>query len=159
MEVLLVHYLGNQRASLILIVQIALPCVSRIVPHTVSHTSRKRLEFVSNAYHNRNATHSQHNTPLFVKVQANKCKVEALYAVDINSIAKVLPQEEFVSLAAALLKIMQDPWSSSARPLAFFGSWLCEKCLATTTVALHHKLCHTHWAEASICRMQRLTRL
>jgi hypothetical protein len=46
-ESLLIHYLGNQRASIILIIQIALPFVSRIVPHTVPHTSRTRLECVS----------------------------------------------------------------------------------------------------------------
>jgi hypothetical protein len=55
MEALLIHYLGNQRASLILIIQTALPCVS----HTVSHASRLRLECVSNVYHNRNAANSQ----------------------------------------------------------------------------------------------------
>jgi alcohol dehydrogenase class IV len=26
--------------------------------------------------------------------------------------------------------------------MALYGAWLCGKCLATTTVALHHKLCH-----------------
>jgi dethiobiotin synthetase len=55
MEAPLIHYLGNQRASLILITQTALPCVS----HTVSHTSRLRLECVSNVYHNRNAANLQ----------------------------------------------------------------------------------------------------
>jgi hypothetical protein len=45
MEALLIHYLGNQRASLILIIQTALPCVS----HTVSHASRLRLDCVLNA--------------------------------------------------------------------------------------------------------------
>jgi hypothetical protein len=48
-EALLILYLGNQRASLILIIQIALPYVSRIVLHTVSHTPRMRLVCVSNA--------------------------------------------------------------------------------------------------------------
>ena len=64
MEALLIHYLGNQRASLILIIQIASACVSRIVPHTVSHTPRMRLECVSNAYHNRNAANLQHGAPI-----------------------------------------------------------------------------------------------
>jgi hypothetical protein len=51
----LILYLGNRRASLILIVQIVSPCVS----HTVSHASRMRLGCVLDAYHNRNAAHSQ----------------------------------------------------------------------------------------------------
>ena len=55
MEALLIHYLGNQRASLILIIQTALPCV----PHTVSHTSRKRLECVSNAFRMRTITETR----------------------------------------------------------------------------------------------------
>jgi len=47
-----------------------------------------------------------------------------------------------MSLAVALPMVLQEPSSSTARSLALYGAWLCAKCLATTTVALHHKLCH-----------------
>lgn len=46
------------------------------------------------------------------------------------------------SLATSLPLIMADPSVVPCRSQALFGAWLCGKCLATTTVALHHKLCH-----------------
>jgi hypothetical protein len=66
MEELLNIYLGNRRASLILIIQIVSPC-DYIPSHTrlacVLNAPRMRLECASNAYHNRNAAHSQQNEP------------------------------------------------------------------------------------------------
>lgn len=68
--------------------------------------------------------------------------VEATYAKDANPIVSILEAEGIRSLATALPRIMTDPNSLTARSLALFGAWLCGKCLATTSVALHHKLCH-----------------
>jgi alcohol dehydrogenase class IV len=81
-------------------------------------------------------------TPLFGKVEANKCRVETLYVEDTNKVVKLFTTEGIRSLVAALPKIMQDTSVSPARSLALYGAWLCGKCLATTTVTLDHKLCH-----------------
>lgn len=68
--------------------------------------------------------------------------VEALYAKDVDPIVSLFAAEGIRSLAASLPLILEDPNSVSARSLCLLGAWLCGKCLATTAVALHHKLCH-----------------
>ena len=45
-------------------------------------------------------------------------------------------------LAAALPSIAADPTDRAGRSLALRGTWLCGVCLGTTTMSLHHKLCH-----------------
>jgi alcohol dehydrogenase class IV len=65
-----------------------------------------------------------------------------MYAKDTNPIVSLFAKEGIKSLAFALPMVLQEPSSSSARSMAMYGAWLCGKCLATTTVALHHKLCH-----------------
>jgi hypothetical protein len=63
MEAPLILYLGNRRASLILMIQIVSPCVS--------HESRMRLEFASRLrINNRDAAHSQKNAVMY-NVSAN----------------------------------------------------------------------------------------
>lgn len=68
--------------------------------------------------------------------------MEALYAVDTNPIVRLFATHAIRSLAISLPIVVQNPESIEARSLALRAAWLCGKCLATTTVALHHKLCH-----------------
>lgn len=68
--------------------------------------------------------------------------VEALYAPDCNPIVCMMAQEGVRALSASLPRIVRQPGDDEARKLAQYGGWLCGMCLAATTMALHHKLCH-----------------
>jgi alcohol dehydrogenase class IV len=68
--------------------------------------------------------------------------VESLYAKDTNPIIHTFASEGIRSLATALLEIKEDPRSISARRKAQYGAWLCAICLGSTTMSLHHKICH-----------------
>jgi alcohol dehydrogenase class IV len=68
--------------------------------------------------------------------------VEALYAKDRNPITSFMAEEGLRAFASALPVIATAPQDVDARTLAQYGAWLCGMCLATTTIALHHKLCH-----------------
>ncbi|KAH7112077.1 maleylacetate reductase [Dendryphion nanum] len=67
---------------------------------------------------------------------------EALYAQDTNPIIRLLAKEGIRALAASLPIIMADGSDINARSMALYGAWLCGVCLGSTTMALHHKLCH-----------------
>jgi alcohol dehydrogenase class IV len=68
--------------------------------------------------------------------------VEALYAHDGNPIVSLMAEEGIRALAAALPKIIQHPNDAEARSDALYGAWLAGCTISTTSVALHHKLCH-----------------
>ena len=68
--------------------------------------------------------------------------VEALYAHDGNPIVSLMAEEGIRALAAALPKIITDGKDLPARTDALYGSWLAGCTISTTSVALHHKLCH-----------------
>ena len=68
--------------------------------------------------------------------------VEALYAKDRNSITSWMAEEGLAALASALPRIAREPRDREARLSAQYGAWLSGMCLASTTIALHHKLCH-----------------
>ncbi|KAF2008780.1 putative maleylacetate reductase [Aaosphaeria arxii CBS 175.79] len=68
---------------------------------------------------------------------------EALYAPDSNPIIRLIAREGIRALAEALPDIMKDQESHDARYKALYGAWLCGMCLGSTTMSLHHKLCHT----------------
>jgi len=69
--------------------------------------------------------------------------VEALYAKNKNPIISLLAIEGTKSLAESLPEIIQNPSSQPAREKAQYGAWLCGVCLGSSSMALHHKLCHT----------------
>lgn len=69
--------------------------------------------------------------------------VEALYAKNKNPIISLLALEGTKSLAESLPEIIQNPQSQPAREKAQYGAWLCGVCLGSSSMALHHKLCHT----------------
>jgi alcohol dehydrogenase class IV len=68
--------------------------------------------------------------------------VEALYAHDGNPIVSLMAEEGIRALSAALPKILMDGKDVEARSEALYGSWLAGSTISTTSVALHHKLCH-----------------
>ena len=68
--------------------------------------------------------------------------VEALYAHDGNPIVSLMAEEGIRALAAALPKILVNTADVEARADALYGAWLAGCTIATTSVALHHKLCH-----------------
>ena len=69
--------------------------------------------------------------------------VEALYAVDANPIISLMSEEGIRALAQGLPGVMKNPQDIEARTLCLYGAWLCGVALNGTSMALHHKLCHT----------------
>jgi maleylacetate reductase len=67
---------------------------------------------------------------------------EALYAHDGNPIISLMAEEGIRALASALPGIVSQPRNAEARSDALYGSWLAGMTISTTSVALHHKLCH-----------------
>ena len=68
--------------------------------------------------------------------------VEALYAHDGNQIISLMAEEGIRALSNALPGIAADPGKLSSRSEALYGAWLAGCTISTTSVALHHKLCH-----------------
>jgi alcohol dehydrogenase class IV len=68
--------------------------------------------------------------------------VEALYAHDGNPIISLMAEEGIRALATALPRIISNGKDLDARSGALYGSWLAGTTISTTSVALHHKLCH-----------------
>ena len=67
---------------------------------------------------------------------------EGLYAIDGNPIVSLMAEEGIRALASALPKILSDGKDIEARGDALYGAWLAGMTIGTTSVALHHKLCH-----------------
>lgn len=68
--------------------------------------------------------------------------VEALYAQDRNPVISLLAAEGVAALYRGLPGIAADAADVNARTDALYGAWLCAICLASSGIALHHKLCH-----------------
>jgi maleylacetate reductase len=68
--------------------------------------------------------------------------VEGLYAPDASPIPSLMAQEGVRALVAALPAIVVRADDLEARSTALYGSWLCGAVLGSTTMSLHHKLCH-----------------
>jgi alcohol dehydrogenase class IV len=67
---------------------------------------------------------------------------EALYAFDGNPIISLMAEEGIRALATALPGIALNSKDKEARSDALYGAWLAGMTISTTSVALHHKLCH-----------------
>jgi maleylacetate reductase len=67
---------------------------------------------------------------------------EALYAHDGNPIVSLMAEEGIRALADALPRVIAEPKNIEARSEALYGAWLAGSTISTTSVALHHKLCH-----------------
>jgi alcohol dehydrogenase class IV len=68
--------------------------------------------------------------------------VEALYAHDGNPVISLVAEEGIRALASALPRVVSRGDDLEARSEALYGAWLAGMSIATTSVALHHKLCH-----------------
>ncbi|MFF5965491.1 maleylacetate reductase [Streptomyces collinus] len=68
--------------------------------------------------------------------------VEALYAPDVSPLVPVMAEEGVRAMTEALPRLAADPGDLDARGRALYAAWLCGACLGTTTMGLHHKLCH-----------------
>ena len=67
---------------------------------------------------------------------------EALYAHDGNPIVSLMAEEGIRALSFSLPIVVKNGKDLEARSNALYGSWLAGCTIATTSVALHHKLCH-----------------
>jgi len=67
---------------------------------------------------------------------------EALYAHDGNPIVSLMAEEGIRALASSLPEVVSQPENLEARSAALYGAWLAGMTISTTSVALHHKLCH-----------------
>ena len=68
--------------------------------------------------------------------------VEALYAHDANPVSMLLAEEGIRALADALPRVVATPADLDVRSEALYGAWLSGASFATTSLGLHHKLCH-----------------
>lgn len=68
---------------------------------------------------------------------------EGLYAPDLNPVVALMAEEGIRACAAALPALRANPQDLEARGDALYGAWLCGIVLGSTTMGLHHKLCHT----------------
>ncbi|MFH9060087.1 maleylacetate reductase [Streptomyces coeruleorubidus] len=68
--------------------------------------------------------------------------VEALYAPDTSPLISVMAGEGVRAMAEALPRLAADPEDLDARSRALYAAWLCGTCLGSTTMGLHHKVCH-----------------
>ncbi|MER7402713.1 maleylacetate reductase [Streptomyces sp. NPDC000070] len=68
--------------------------------------------------------------------------VEALYAPDTSPLVSIMAEEGVRAMAEALPRLAADPEDLDARSRALYAAWLCGTCLGSTTMGLHHKVCH-----------------
>jgi alcohol dehydrogenase class IV len=68
--------------------------------------------------------------------------VEGLYARDGNPVLSLIAEEGIRALGAALPLISRRPADKAARSDALYGAWLCGIVLGSSSIAIHHKLCH-----------------
>lgn len=85
---------------------------------------------------------SSERNKAFHNVLTSEAVVESLYAKDTNPIIQTFASQGIRSLAEGLLEIRKTPRSVPARQKAQYGAWLCAICLGSTTMSLHHKICH-----------------
>jgi maleylacetate reductase len=69
--------------------------------------------------------------------------LEALYAQDANPLSTLAAAEAIGALSRSLPIVIREPLDLDARADALHGAWLAGYALSTTTMGLHHKLCHT----------------
>lgn len=69
--------------------------------------------------------------------------VEALYAHDASPITQLIAEEGIRALVAGLPAVVREPAGLAGRVQALYGAYLAGAALASATLGLHHKLCHT----------------
>ena len=68
--------------------------------------------------------------------------VEGLYSPGISPMLFLQAEEGVRALVDALPRIIDDPGDLQARGDALYGAWLGGWILGTTSMGLHHKICH-----------------
>jgi maleylacetate reductase len=68
---------------------------------------------------------------------------EALYASDRNPVVSLMAEEGVRTIYEALPEVLLSPADPDARTKLLYGAWLSACCLGSTSMGLHHKLCHT----------------
>jgi maleylacetate reductase len=68
--------------------------------------------------------------------------VEGLYAPDGSPITALMAEEGVRAFASALPTLAADGADLEPRSEALYAAWLCGAVLGSTTMGLHHKLCH-----------------
>ena len=69
--------------------------------------------------------------------------VEGLYAHDGNPIMTLMAAEGIRALARSLPTVVREPGNLEGRGDALYGAWLAGIVLGSTSMGIHHKLCHT----------------
>ncbi|HEY1721189.1 MAG TPA: maleylacetate reductase [Magnetospirillaceae bacterium] len=69
--------------------------------------------------------------------------IEALYAHDGNPIIAMMAEDGIRAVARSLKTAVQSPKDMDARSDTLYGAWLAGTVLGATSMALHHKICHT----------------
>src|SRR2546430_1209625 len=67
---------------------------------------------------------------------------EALYAVHSNPLTTVVAEAGNPAPAPTMPEVAKNPRGREGRSDCLYGAWLCGAVLGTTSMALHHKLCH-----------------
>jgi maleylacetate reductase len=67
---------------------------------------------------------------------------EALYAENSNPITAMMAEEGIRALANGMPELVGNPRGAEGRGNCLYGAWLCGAVLGTSSMALHHKLCH-----------------
>jgi maleylacetate reductase len=67
---------------------------------------------------------------------------EALYADNSNPITAMMAEEGIRALASGMPELVGNPRGAKGRGDCLYGAWLCGAVLGTSSMALHHKLCH-----------------
>ena len=68
--------------------------------------------------------------------------VEGLYAENANPVTTLMAEEGIRALAQGMPEIANNPRDPGGRSDCLYGAWLCGAVLGSTSMALHHKLCH-----------------
>ena len=68
--------------------------------------------------------------------------IEGLYAPDASPIRRAVAEEGIFKTVTALPTVVADPDDRRARTELLEAAWMCATVLASTTMGLHHKLCH-----------------
>lgn len=107
----------------------------------VKHTDRDRRALPRTVVYDPVLTRSMPvATAIASGVNAIAHAAEALYAPDVTPIGALLAEEAVRALATALPAIGDGDQDAHAE--ALYGAWLAGTCLGSTTMGLHHKLCH-----------------
>jgi len=68
--------------------------------------------------------------------------IEGLYAPDASPIRRLVAEEGITKAVAAMPRAVATPGDRGARTALLGAAWMCATVLASTTMGLHHKLCH-----------------